>query len=128
MLAKILPGDLVARERKEIRIRTLMNVPENPSYIKKDERNLLLTLWQERWESTDKGAWTRRLGTSKSKTVACSESSADVSDHRGNNWTRQFQAIPFQNESRFNTRFNASTRSPLGYSGAHHLHLSQMVQ
>jgi len=60
MLAKILPCDLVAKERKEIR-RRIQEDNETKSRIKKEERDQSLALWQVRWDSSGKGVWTRRL-------------------------------------------------------------------
>jgi len=66
LLADIVPADLMGLERGRIRDRLLAApAPGEPrmskAAIKREERQVTTELWQVRWESTDKAAWTRRI-------------------------------------------------------------------
>lgn len=61
VLAKILPIDILAAERVRVRTRCSEPGPTEPTAIKREERSRSLRIWQERWTTSTKGEWTRRL-------------------------------------------------------------------
>jgi len=65
LLARWPPVDLIALKRTRIRDRLSAAVDPgvarpSKSTIKREERRATLTLWQTRWETSEKGAWTRQ--------------------------------------------------------------------
>lgn len=60
VLAKTPPIDLLVAERVRIR-RRLTEGGTNTPLIKREERSKTLEVWQARWESSEKGSWTRKL-------------------------------------------------------------------
>jgi len=66
LLANMLPADLISLEKSRIRDRlTAAPTPGEPrtskAIVKRVERQVTIELWQGRWDTTDKGAWTRRV-------------------------------------------------------------------